>query len=169
MYGPYVGLNVDKDVGIKATKGRIPLFRKVGVITEMVPMRVAAPEIIVRIDNRHVTKPTKHCFQLGSMLLLPRPIEDEGLEFQRVLRYRLRAFGGMSIDLLVSIGLIKISLATMVTDAGGVSYRCVSQRFMGRASMFLRPSYGWPFAPLGTCEVIRLRRNSRIRFPTAFA
>jgi len=29
--------------------------------------------------------------------------------------------------------------------------------------------YGWPFAPLGTCEVNRFRTNSRIRFDTASA
>jgi hypothetical protein len=29
--------------------------------------------------------------------------------------------------------------------------------------------YGCPFAPLGTCEVIPFRTNSRIRFDTAFA
>jgi hypothetical protein len=30
-------------------------------------------------------------------------------------------------------------------------------------------TYGWPFAPLGTCEVIPFRANSRIRFDTASA
>src|SRR5271165_4211216 len=32
-----------------------------------------------------------------------------------------------------------------------------------------QPSYGWPFAPLGTWEVIRFRKNSRITFDTASA
>ncbi len=34
-------------------------------------------------------------------------------------------------------------------------------------SMFFRQSYGWPLAPLGTCEVIRFRTNSPIKFLTA--
>ena len=35
--------------------------------------------------------------------------------------------------------------------------------------MFSSHPYGWPFAPLGTCEVIRFRKNSRITFDTASA
>jgi hypothetical protein len=38
-----------------------------------------------------------------------------------------------------------------------------------RASMFSWPYYGCPFAPLGTCEVMFFRKNSRIRFDTASA
>jgi len=34
-------------------------------------------------------------------------------------------------------------------------------------SMFFGQSYGWPLAPLGTCEVIRFRTNSLSRFLTA--
>jgi hypothetical protein len=33
--------------------------------------------------------------------------------------------------------------------------------------MFFGQCYGWPLAPLGTCEVIRFRTNSPIRFLTA--
>ena len=35
--------------------------------------------------------------------------------------------------------------------------------------MFSWPYYGCPFAPLGTCEVMFFRKNSRIRFDTASA
>ena len=40
-------------------------------------------------------------------------------------------------------------------------------RLAETTSMFFGQSYGWPLAPLGTCEVIRFRTNSRIRFLTA--
>ena len=38
-----------------------------------------------------------------------------------------------------------------------------------KTSMFFGQSYGWPLAPLGTCEVIRFRTNSPIRFLTALS
>jgi hypothetical protein len=40
-------------------------------------------------------------------------------------------------------------------------------RLAETTSMFFGQSYGWPLAPLGTCEVIRFRTNSPIRFLTA--
>lgn len=40
-------------------------------------------------------------------------------------------------------------------------------RLAETTSMFFGKSYGWPLAPLGTCEVIRLRTNSPIKFLTA--
>jgi len=40
-------------------------------------------------------------------------------------------------------------------------------RLAKTTSMFFGQCYGWPLAPLGTCEVIRFRTNSRIRFLAA--
>jgi hypothetical protein len=40
-------------------------------------------------------------------------------------------------------------------------------RLAETTSMFFGQCYGWPLAPLGTCEVTRFRTNSRIRFLAA--
>jgi len=40
-------------------------------------------------------------------------------------------------------------------------------RLAETTNKFFGQSYGWPLAPLRTCEVIRFRTNSPIRFLTA--
>ena len=50
---------------------------------------------------------------------------------------------------------------------GGVLVSEIACGLAETTSRFFRQSYGWPLAPLGTCEVIRFRTNSRIRFLAA--
>ncbi len=51
-------------------------------------------------------------------------------------------------------------------DTAGAG-RNMETRLAETTAMFFGQSYGWPLAPLGTCEVIRFRTNSLIRFLTA--
>jgi hypothetical protein len=53
-------------------------------------------------------------------------------------------------------------------DTAG-AWQNMGTRLAETTSMFFGQSYGWPLAPLGTCEVIRFRRNSAIRFLTALS
>ena len=66
---------------------------------------------------------------------------------------------------LTSIRLQRMpSLLGQDTDGAGQN---METRLAETTSMFFGQSYGWPLAPLGTCEVIRFRTNSPIRFLTA--
>ena len=51
-------------------------------------------------------------------------------------------------------------------DTAGAGQNMKS-RLAETTSVFFGRSYGWPVTPLGTCEVIRFRTNSPIRFLTA--
>jgi hypothetical protein len=79
--GPDVGLNVKKDIRIKARPSRIPLICKMSVIANVVPMWVTNLKTVIRINYRNSTIWPKHCFQLYGMLLSAWPVENERLNF----------------------------------------------------------------------------------------
>jgi hypothetical protein len=62
-----------------------------------------------------------------------------------------------------------IRLQRMPTPRSGYGWSRANMetRLAETTNKFFGQSYGWPLAPLGTCEVIRFRTNSLIRFLTA--
>ena len=73
--------------------------------------------------------------------------------------------GGPCYEQLTSIRLQRMpSLQGQVTAGAGKTWKT---RLAETTNKFFGQSYGWPLAPLGTCEVIRFRTNSPIRFLTA--
>lgn len=73
--------------------------------------------------------------------------------------------GGPCYEQLTSIRLQRMpSLQGQDTAGAGQN---METRLAETTNKFFGQSYGWPLAPLGTCEVIRFRTNSPIRFLTA--
>ena len=66
---------------------------------------------------------------------------------------------------LTSIRLQRVPSLLCQHTAGAAQH--MENRLAETTSVFFGQSYGWPFAPLGTCEVIRFRTNSPMRFLTA--
>jgi hypothetical protein len=55
-------LNLDKNVGVKAIEGSVPLFRKIRVVAHVLPVRVAESEAIVGVDYRGFTMRAEQFF-----------------------------------------------------------------------------------------------------------
>jgi hypothetical protein len=70
-----------------------------------------------------------------------------------------------TLQAILSNGIATVRLTLIWADIQ--RNRRTETRLAETTSMFFGQCYGWPLAPLGTCEVIRFRTNSRIRFLAA--
>jgi hypothetical protein len=70
---------VNKNVGVKAIESNIPLIGKIGVVPNVLPMRMTGSEAIVGVDYRSFTMRLEQFLQYRGVLFFPWPIKNKPL------------------------------------------------------------------------------------------